>query len=227
MTDEATKSEAATPKADLTPKAPAPDHGLDPRRVPGAPQAAAAEALGDPAAEEAPLPYVDMEMRKRVNKRKGRGLWCEMGQDFPGCLICIRPWSARAIQIFRETYEKQLRAKNPKLRKNDDLDAADAIELNRATANMSIVGMKGSFGEATFTGTEEDKAIRRFVAENFLVPFDPDDPETANLIDMDFLQLLMGLNEGLSKVPYQEIDRLGEDFVYGSTARLDYSDSNR
>ncbi len=222
---------------DTTTKPADPDHGIDPRTVPGTPQAAAAQGLGDPALDEAPVGYVDVQMRKRVNRRKAKGLACMMGPDFPECKILIRPWSARPIQIWREKYGEQLRARNPKLKSGDDLDPADKIELNRSTAVMSIMGLEGNFwtgpGEKhTFAfpesgDAEGQKKARAFVSKFFLIPFDQARPESADEIDMDVLQLLMGLNEGLSKVAYQEIDRLGEHFVYGSTEALDYGDSNQ
>lgn len=228
---------AASPPGELTPRAKAPDHGQDPRAVPGTPQAAEAEALGDPGADEAPIGFVDLQMRRRVNKRKARGLPCVMGPDFPGCRILIRPWSARPIQIWREKYEEQLRAKNPKLKANDDLDPAAKIELNRSTAVMSVTGLYGNYlvapgehEEFDFPDRDDDDEIkrqRRFISKYFLVPYDSERPESADELDMEFLQLLMSLNEGLSKVTYQEIDRLGEDYVYGATDALDYVDSNR
>ena len=236
MTDEAKNTN--NPNAeDLRPKAKEPDHGIDPRTVEGTPQAAEAEAMNDPAVDEAPFGFVDLQMRKRVNRRKARGLPCIAGPDFLGCRVLIRPWSARPIQIFREKYESQLLARNPKLKAGDELDPADKIELNRATSVMSVQGIEGKFWigpgqgmEFTLPDRDDDvgiKAHRRFISTHFLPPYEPERPESADEIDMDFLQLLMGLNEGLSKVAYQEIDRLGEDFVYGATEALDYADSNR
>ena len=211
---------------------------LDPEDIPGTPAAVNVEALG------CPTGYVDLMMRKRVNKQRSRGLECTMGRDFPGCRILIRPWSARAIQVFREKYEIVLRSKNPQLGDSDELDADSKIELNRATANMSVMGLKGRFffgykeengkrvaDTRTFANfpstddTEGQKEVRVFVAERFLIPFDAERPESADEIDMEFLSLLMRLNGGLSKVTYKELDEKGKNFVYGLADAVDYHDS--
>lgn len=221
---------------ELTPRAKEPDHGQDPRRVPGTPQAAEAESMGDPEADKAPIGFVDLQMRRRVNRMKNKGLRFRMGPDFPGCTIRIRPWTARPIQISREKWETELRGMYPKVKQGDDLPPEATIELNRRTSVMSVMGMTGTFlpeaGAKLITfedlrDAEDAKAVRRFISTYLLMPYDPKHPETGESADMDFLELLIAKNKELSKITYQEIDRLGEDSVYGATENLDYADSNR
>ncbi len=230
--------ETKTTAADegLTPKAKEPDHGQDPRRVPGTPQAAEAEAMGDPEADEAPIGFVDLQMRRKVNRMKSRGLRLRMGPDFPGCAIRIRPWTARPIQIAREKWEVELRGMYPKVKQGDDLPPEATIELNRRTSVMSIMGMTGTFlpeKGAKLVTFEDDrdyediKAVRRFISTYLLMPYDPKNPETGEAADMDFLEILIEKNKELSRITYQEIDRLGEDCVYGAIEHIDYGDSKR
>ena len=202
---------------------------VDPALIPGTPQAVAKEA-GAPGAPEGS--FVDCRMRKRVTRQLNSGIVSFMGPDFPGCRIKIKPWSNRNIQISRETYELTLRARTPMLKRGDPLPAPETIELNRATGMWSVMGLEGTFqvSEKDFLkfsfpekgDDEELEKQRRFISKEFLVPYEPERPESGDECDMVFLGLLMSLNDGISKVVFQEIDKLGKNFVFGAAGSLDW-----
>lgn len=202
---------------------------MEDQEIPGTPEGVIQEA----GRQSEPSGYIDIEMRRRVGKRKAAGLPCEMGPDFPGCLIWIRPWTSRPIQIFREVHDKILRAKYPKLKENEKLPPEAQIELSRATAVMSITGHAGthkipSTGELKiFKGPtfEDGETVRDFFSAYYLPAYDEKKPDA--VMDMDFLELLLSLNSGVSNEAYEKIDRLGEAYVFGRSQQVAFADSNR
>lgn len=199
---------------------------IEPEKVPGTPQAAEAEATAPRA--------VDMVERKLVVKQKNKGLWCKLGQDFPGVQIRIRPWSTWFVQRAMTAYERTLRP--PKFRPGqDELSPEARLELNRYTATLAVQGLDGEDGQpaafdfgggnvVTFTARTDPERVRQFVAEHFLPPVDTDDPETAYEIDQGFLELLMDKEKKLDNVPFEQIAKMGEDFVLGADDQVSYSD---
>ena len=209
---------------------------IQPIDDPGHPSAAVAEALGEfgeltnPGTGDS----VDLDMRQRVNKRRRFGLPAHMGPDFKGCQVKLRQWTDPKLQTFRNKLLLTLRAKYPGLGKEDDLPADAGFELSRQMMIMAIMGIKGRFtvpgGKVyafDFPKKGQDDILmkqRKFVARFLLVPSDPDVKEPSEEMDFDFLEILMALNKGLRSTKSEDIDSLGETFVFGSTTAVDYSD---
>ena len=198
---------------------------------PGSPGAVVEETVqaagGDGVAKSTRKP-LNLINRRKVVKQKNKGLRAYMGANFEGGIIKIRPWGTWFIQKARATYAEELRT--PEMKKGDDLPPVEALELNRYTALLAVTGMEMDFvvdeqgAVVTFDQTSDPGELREFLAEYFLPPVDLNDPETANLIDQDFLKLIMNLESKLDGVPFQEIERLGKNFVFGDVSQLDYSD---
>lgn len=121
-----------------------------PAATAGRPAAAASsERPGDriitgsepPTLDEVPV-YFDHERHDRVQDFHRAGIWSEMGGNFDGVLLRIRPFHDAGVVNLREKAEMAAMAKRG-LQDAKKLKVADIININRYAVVNSLMGAKG------------------------------------------------------------------------------------
>jgi hypothetical protein len=206
---------------------------INPAEHKGTPQHVAAVASGETA--EAPPTWpgrkgrVNLTYRKLGNRMRNAGLWKPVPEEFNGGEICIRPATVRAVVVARDDYGRKLRespAVKASMAKKDELPNFAARDELRFLVLRCFVDWRGS--EPFDVRGEDGKwttidingwtpAQKRGFVEDYFLPPVPlvADAEVVEDLDEQFQDWMIAAVGEVSRVPAEEIARMGEAFRLG------------
>lgn len=199
---------------------------MDPSKIDGTPQAAAAEALDTVAP-------VRLAARKAASRLRAAGIACPFPHFGGGMVIGLRPLSTQKLSLRVEAYNQQLLEAyqhDARKKREGKLDGRIGVESTRFMLVNAVMWLKGRFiledgSEKVFDGTESAADARLFISQAFLPQLELDKPNGEDEeLDGEFLSAMLDKFNAINNISAEELAAAGKNFVLAPTARVDYSE---
>lgn len=164
--------------------------------------------------------YFDFIRHERVQGFRRAGVWCYLGERYGDLEVRLRPFYEEAVVTAREAMEDQIRMELS-LADDDPIPNDRGMQVTRESVAMAVTGARGAVrasgaqldiarklgwqrdGEVvTLRGSEDSGAVRDFFRPMIFG-------------SMHLTTTLVRFSRALHKVKDEEIDSLGEAFVFG------------
>lgn len=185
----------------------------------GAEQTAPLESPGKAATAE-PV-YFDFLRHERVQVHRKRGIWTYLGQRWGNLEVRLRPFYEEAVVTARETFEDAIRIELS-LGDDDQIPAEKAMLITREAVTMAVTGARGVIACSDKMLDIARRAGWRVTGDRTVALTGDEDPEAVRELfrimifgSMQLSTVLVRFSRELDKVPDEELDTRGKDFVFG------------